>query len=58
MSLLKMEFDQAALIAAFQDTLVILAFLQISANIPTLLIRGGGIGDAQVTKHKDARRQG
>ena len=54
MSLLKMEFDQAALIGAFQDTLLILALLQIFAIIPTLLIRARGIGDIKFTKHKEA----
>jgi DHA2 family multidrug resistance protein len=38
MSLLRAEFAQAALIGAFQDTLVLLALLQVLAIIPTLLI--------------------
>lgn len=38
MSLLRAEFAQAALIGAFQDTLLLLAVLQILAIIPTLLI--------------------
>lgn len=55
MSLLKMEFDQAALIAAFQDTLLLLALLQVFAIIPTLLIRSGSRSHAaHVTKQKEA----
>jgi EmrB/QacA subfamily drug resistance transporter len=41
MSLLRAEFAQAALIGAFQDTLVLLALLQVLAIIPTLLIYSG-----------------
>lgn len=38
MSLLRAEFTQAALIGAFQDTLLLLACLQLLAIVPTLLI--------------------
>jgi DHA2 family multidrug resistance protein len=38
-ALLNREFEQAAQVGAFQDTLLLLALLQVVAVIPTLLIR-------------------
>jgi DHA2 family multidrug resistance protein len=45
-SWLKLEVDRTAQIGAFQDTLLLLALLQVVALIPTLLMRSGPRGDA------------
>jgi DHA2 family multidrug resistance protein len=45
-SWLHLEIERSAQIGAFQDTLLLLALLQIVALIPTLLIRSGPRGDA------------
>jgi DHA2 family multidrug resistance protein len=44
-SWLHLEVERAAQISAFQDTLLLLALLQVVALIPTLLIRAGPRGD-------------
>jgi DHA2 family multidrug resistance protein len=52
-SWLQLEVERAARIGAFQDTLLLLALLQIAALVPTLLIHSGLRGEApQLPKSK------